>query len=124
MEENSALIIGAGVAGLSAAEELSRAGKRVTILEARDRPGGRIYTIESETKDLPVELGAEFIHGRKNETWDFIRRARLKTKEVPDRHWQPAAGSLKENTHLWDDLESVFGKLDPDQSEESFLSFL
>src|SRR5438552_3433462 len=124
MGEQSLFVVGAGIAGLAAAAELSRLGKRVSILEARDRPGGRIYTIKSKTENFPVELGAEFIHGKKNETWDFIRKARLKTKEVPDRHWQPTNGSLKENRHFWDDLESTFGKLDSAQGEESFLSFL
>ncbi|MCI0613997.1 FAD-dependent oxidoreductase, partial [bacterium] len=41
---NNVLIIGAGAAGLAAAKELSDAGKKVTVLEARDRIGGRIYT--------------------------------------------------------------------------------
>jgi monoamine oxidase len=124
MGEDPILIIGAGIAGLSAAEELSRAGKRVSLMEARDRPGGRIYTLRCGRDNLPVELGAEFIHGKKNETWNFIRKARLKTKEVPDRHWQPKNGSLKENARFWDELDSVFGKLDPNEGEESFLSFL
>jgi protoporphyrinogen oxidase len=64
--ENDAdvLIIGAGVAGLAAAYELSRAGVNVIVLEARDRIGGRIYTLHDESSPLPIELGAEFIHGR------------------------------------------------------------
>jgi monoamine oxidase len=64
--ENDAdvLIIGAGVAGLAAAYELSRAGVNVIVLEARDRIGGRIYTLHDENSPLPIELGAEFIHGR------------------------------------------------------------
>ena len=56
------LIIGAGVAGLTAAHELCTAGLHVTILEARDCIGGRILT--HHTKQYPVELGAEFVHGR------------------------------------------------------------
>src|SRR5947209_8907615 len=55
------IIIGAGIAGLVAARDLSRAGLDVLLLEARDRIGGRILT---ECPDgSPIELGAEFVHG-------------------------------------------------------------
>ena len=40
-------VLGAGIAGMSAAYELQRAGYECTVLEARDRPGGRIWTIRS-----------------------------------------------------------------------------
>jgi monoamine oxidase len=58
------LIVGAGVAGLSAAAELASAGLAVTLLEARERIGGRIFTLHPDDSDAPVELGAEFVHGR------------------------------------------------------------
>ncbi len=54
------IVVGAGLAGLAAADELHRAGADVVVLEARDRVGGRVWS-----RTLPngavVEMGAEFI---------------------------------------------------------------
>jgi monoamine oxidase len=54
-------IIGAGLAGLAAAFDLHRAGWRVTVLEARDRAGGRVHTVRSFSNGLVAEGGGEFI---------------------------------------------------------------
>ena len=56
------IIIGAGISGLIAARELARAGKTVCILEARNRIGGRIHTVNHPDCSAPLELGAEFVH--------------------------------------------------------------
>src|SRR5712692_1830890 len=59
-----ALVIGAGVAGLQGARILQTAGLQVTVLEARERIGGRIHTLRPAGWPVPVEAGAEFVHGR------------------------------------------------------------
>lgn len=71
------LVIGAGMAGLTAARRLAEAGRQVLVLEARDRVGGRIRTLREG--DQILELGAEFIHGRPQELWDLIHEAGLST---------------------------------------------
>lgn len=59
--QQKVLVIGAGIAGLAAARELQGQGFQVTVLEGRDRIGGRIHT--SRTLGFPVDLGASWIHG-------------------------------------------------------------
>ena len=61
MGECDVVVIGAGVAGLAAACELSGAGLDVVVVEARDRVGGRVHTLHDPAWPLPVEPGAEFI---------------------------------------------------------------
>ncbi len=56
------LVLGAGIAGLAAARTLRQAGHDVSVLEARDRIGGRIWT-SAEWADAPLDLGASWIHG-------------------------------------------------------------
>lgn len=76
------VIIGAGVAGLAAAQRLLAAGMQPLVLEARDRIGGRVWTDRSHA---PVELGAEFIHGQNALTWEIVRSA-----GIPTRPWKGA----------------------------------
>jgi monoamine oxidase len=80
--ETDVLIIGAGVAGLAAAQKLSAAGLSVAILEARERVGGRILTLRDPLVPVPVELGAEFIHGRPPEIWEIVEAAPLAACDV------------------------------------------
>jgi monoamine oxidase len=86
MNDVDVVIIGAGAAGLAAGRALAQAGKTVRIIEARDRIGGRIFTRHSAPfgarESLPVELGAEFIHGLPPSSWSLIREAGLATYEL------------------------------------------
>ena len=72
MNRFDVVIIGAGAAGLAAGRALSGAGKRVCLLEARDRIGGRVSTLHLPDLPLPIELGAEFIHGERSSTFSIV----------------------------------------------------
>ncbi len=89
----SALIIGGGISGLAAALELARNKISVRLLEVKYRFGGRIHTIHSGP--VPIELGAEFIHGQSQPLLQAIRRAKLKTQPVPDQNQLFENGRLK-----------------------------
>ena len=74
---NPIIIIGAGMAGLAAADRLRAAGLNPLVLEASDRIGGRV---RSDRTQGVVELGAEFVHGARAATWEILKRANLKTR--------------------------------------------
>lgn len=90
------MIIGAGAAGLYTAKLLADHGRKVTVLEARDRLGGRIHPIRAKNSDLCLELGAEFIHGEAKETTALFNEAGFLYNEIGNRIWQYQNGRLSE----------------------------
>ncbi|MGX4802002.1 flavin monoamine oxidase family protein [Bradyrhizobium guangdongense] len=81
------VIVGAGAAGLMAARALARAGKRVTILEARDRCGGRIHPLSAAEFGYPADAGAEFVHGEAPVTRALAREAGLMVRTIGGAQW-------------------------------------
>jgi monoamine oxidase len=72
------IIVGAGLAGLAAAHELTRTGHEVTVLEARTRPGGRVYTLREPFSDgLYADAGAARIQDSHQHTLRFVKQFKL-----------------------------------------------
>jgi monoamine oxidase len=94
MSDCDVIVIGAGAAGLMAAAELLEAGRRVTLLEARDRVGGRIWTRREPGVAVPLELGAEFIHGHAPITESLLERAGTAVIEAAGTHFSLQHGEL------------------------------
>jgi monoamine oxidase len=88
------IVIGAGAAGLMAARELGRAGRKVTILEARDRCGGRIHPLPSTDFGYGAEGGAEFIHGEAPVTHGLLREAGFSLLPIQGARWTMQDGKL------------------------------
>src|SRR5688572_5684716 len=107
------IVIGGGVAGLSAAGALGRHGFRVTLLEARDRLGGRVFTTHPKGWDGPVELGAEFVHAGNEALWRRLKKHAVRSRLVPPRHWWWHQGKIERIDDLAERIENVTEKIEP-----------
>jgi monoamine oxidase len=118
------IVIGAGAAGLAAADALARAGRSVLVLEARDRIGGRCWTRRMPGLAAPVELGAEFIHGEAASTLALLGRAGLpgvdstRTQRFLDR------GRLRETNAFIEAQKAVEHSAALGKRDLSFADFL
>jgi phytoene dehydrogenase-like protein len=101
------VVIGAGAAGLAAARELSQSGLRALLLEARGRIGGRIHTLHDAAWPVPLELGAEFLHGEAEATCEIARAASLIVDEQPDRHAWAEDGHWRSQGDMWERFQSL-----------------
>ncbi len=117
------IILGAGAAGLSAAIELTRAGLVVNVIEARNRIGGRIFTLRDPVCDAPIELGAEFIHGKPPEIWDLLHRSSLHAKEVSGDIWCLREDKLS-TCDFFSEVDQLLEQMDDRAPDQSFLEFL
>jgi monoamine oxidase len=123
MPSEHVLIIGAGTAGLSAAIDLARAGMRVTVLEARNWVGGRIFTQRDSTLNHAVELGAEFVHGLPPEIWLPLQQRNIPVTEVEGDLWCSINGKLQ-RCDIFSEADKILEKMSDRSPDESFLDFL
>jgi monoamine oxidase len=116
------IVLGAGVAGLASARTLAEAGKNVLMLEARDRVGGRVWSIPVEGSELPVELGAEFVHGLPPELLRLIEESKLRAYELDGRQICFEDGALTECSR--GDAFAVLEELTEDEPDASFAEWI
>jgi monoamine oxidase len=120
------VIVGAGAAGLAAARRLREHGVRVVILEARDRLGGRIHTVRHPQSALPIELGAEFLHGDAEEVLQIAKEAGLTRVDVTGERWRATGRRFSRIENYWERLDRILGQADakrePDRSLAAFLA--
>jgi len=121
-KEPDVIVVGAGIAGLTAAAKLGGSGLSVLLLEARDRVGGRIWTQRSPTHDVPIEFGAEFIHGLPPEIWQPLQSANARITEVQGDSWCRDAQLCP--CDFFDPVDNILKKMDDREPDESFLQFL
>jgi monoamine oxidase len=122
---NSTIVIGGGAAGLMAAYELSKHNEHVIILEAKNRLGGRIYTINNKDFSLPIEAGAEFIHGKLPLTLSLLNEAGITYHELEGKMFHIEKGKIQKQNKFdkhWDLLIEQMQRLQKDTTLNNFLN--
>jgi monoamine oxidase len=118
------VVIGAGASGLIAARELGRGGKKVTILEARDRCGGRIFPLPSTAFGYPAEGGAEFVHGEAPVTRRLLREAGLATLPLQGAGWRVDNGVFSQGDPAGPEDDQLHQRLMELRSDMTVAEFL
>jgi monoamine oxidase len=105
--------------------ELAHGGLSVTLLEARARLGGRILTEDVPGWTTPVELGAEFVHGRPAQLFELIEAFGLTREASHAPHLRKAARGLDQSSaNFWHGIDEALESIDPSASDVSAAEFL
>jgi monoamine oxidase len=118
------VVVGAGAAGLAAAEALSREGASVVVLEARPRIGGRVWTRRMREWPVPVELGAEFVHGRSDDLLTIARDAGLLVDRLSGVHVESTADGWKPMHGVWRKFDAITRTMRRTGRDRSVAEFL
>ena len=118
------VIMGAGAAGLAAAAELARSGRSALVLEARDRIGGRCWSLDIPGMPVPVELGAEFIHGRPPATFSLLERTGVAAIDRIGSWWHVERGRLRRTGDVMSELREALRRRRLPTKDVSFEAYL
>ncbi|MGH8217022.1 MAG: flavin monoamine oxidase family protein [Steroidobacteraceae bacterium] len=119
-------VLGAGAAGLAAAAALTERGLAVSVVEARERVGGRIFTLADPSLDWPIELGAEFIHGRAPATRALLEQSGGIAIDTAGARWTLREGRPTPREDVFAGMQQLMRRVeslpDEDLSVEEFLT--
>ena len=97
----------------------------MTLVEARERIGGRVWTVREPGLAVPIELGAEFVHGLAAPVYATAREAGLAVIDVAGRRWAGGGAGLRTSGDPLSRVARVLGRLDAKRrSDRSFATAL
>lgn len=108
MTDADVIVLGAGMAGLVVARALARGGLSVTVLEARTRCGGRALTEGVPGWPRPIELGAEFVHGRPSALLELIAESGAQLAPADAPHLWKTERGFERLDSFWDEVSELF----------------
>jgi len=124
-ESFDTIVIGAGAAGLGAAITLAqKTSGTVCMLEARDRVGGRVLTLQDDDAAGVLELGAEFIHGESPATLSHLRMAGREIMDAPQTRWMIRNSELKPADVVFERMKQRLRRLRVPKRDLAFGEFL
>jgi monoamine oxidase len=118
------LIIGAGAAGLLAARELAAAGRRVLLVEAQARLGGRVHTLQPAGFSATLEAGAEFMHEPVPLTRALLTEAGIPWQATEGQTYQVKDGQVQDDDNFFAQLPLLLARLDALPQDMPLAEFL
>jgi monoamine oxidase len=124
MNNADVIIIGGGAAGLAAGREIVKAGKKVILLEAQNRLGGRINTLTVPGFSTYLEAGVEFIHGEMPVTQSLLKEAGIYYYVTEGNYYSIKNGKFQEPENLGKTFSTIFEKAGLLKQDLPFAKFL
>src|SRR4051812_22383974 len=115
------IVIGAGASGLACAADLAKKGATVRVLEGRDRIGGRVWTLKSPHTEAPIDLGAEFVHGKPPEIFELMNKSEI--YEGDGDEWCSEENRLFQ-CDFFEKIMGLLEKMEPGIRDRDFNDFL
>lgn len=124
LHKADAIIIGGGASGLSAGKEMAKASKKVCVLEARNRLGGRIHTLNVTGFSTHIEAGAEFIHGDMPATKSLLKEGGFEFNSIAGNYYRIKNGKFQDPVNLLTTFSILLSKAGSLEQDMPFSKFL
>ena len=124
LDKADVMIIGGGASGLAAGKEMAKAGKKVCVLEARNRLGGRINTLNVPGFSTYIEAGAEFVHGDMLATKSLLKEGGIAFKSIEGNYYRIRNGKFQNPKNLLTTISTILSKAGSLEQDMPFSKFL
>lgn len=124
LDKADVIIIGGGASGLAAGKEIAKAGKKVCVLEARNRLGGRVHTLNVTGFSTQIEAGAEFVHGDMPATKSLLKEGGIEFNSIEGNYYRIKNGKFQDPENLLTTFSTLLSKAGSLEQDMPFSKFL